>query len=59
MINFLKSKEGHELLEKVQENRKIIVLLSPNKTKISLENQKQSNENETKRLVESKLKVRY
>ena len=55
--NFLKSKEGHEFLKKVQENHKVVVLLSQNETKCTLENLKQSNENEIKRLVESKPKV--
>ena len=58
MKNFLKSKEGHEFLEKVQENHKVIVLLSLNETKSSLENLKKSNENKTKRLVDYKPKVR-
>ena len=57
MKNFLKSKEGHEFLEKLQENRKVIVLLSFNETKSSLENLKKSNENKAKCLVESKPKV--
>ena len=57
MKNFLKSKEGHEFLEKVQENHKVIVLLSLNETKSSLENLKKSNEIKTKRLVPYEPKV--
>ena len=57
MKNFLKTKEGHELLEKVQENSRVIVLLSLNETKSSLENLKKSNENKTKRMVEYNQKV--
>ena len=58
MKNFLKSKEGHEFLEKVQENHKVIVLLSLNENKSSLESLKKSKENKTKRLVDYKPKVR-
>ena len=57
MKNFLKTKEGHELLEKVQENSRVIVLLSLNETKSSLENLKKSNKNKKKRLVEYNPKV--
>ena len=58
MKNFLKTKEGHEFLEKVQENHKVIVLLSLNENKSSLESLKKSKENKTKRLVDYKPKVR-
>ena len=57
MKNFLKTKEGHEFLEKVQENSRVIVLLSLNETKSSLENVKKSNKNKKKRLVEYNPKV--